>query len=45
MSDLIFKFGMQIEFDKNKDEINIDKHGYSLECAVDILYSLLLLQK
>lgn len=41
---MIFKVGMQIEFDENKNEKNIKKHGYSLCCAVDILYSLLFLQ-
>ena len=44
MCDLFFKHEMEIEFDKNKDDINIRKHHYSLECAVDIMSSLLLLQ-
>ena len=44
VNDMIFKIGMQIEFDADKNEKNIKKHGYSLCCAVDILYSLLLMQ-
>ena len=41
---MIFKFGMQIDFDEEKDKINIKKHKYSLSCAADIIYDLLLFQ-
>jgi uncharacterized DUF497 family protein len=35
----------KVDYDPNKDEANIAKHGYSLSCAVDIIESVLLLQR
>ena len=45
MDEIIFSVGMQVEFDDEKNEINYDKHGFSLKCAQDIVESITLFGK
>ena len=35
--DQMFKFGVRICYDCEKNKQNINKHGYSLSCAQDVL--------
>lgn len=34
----------EIDYDDIKDVINIEEHGYSLECAIDVLNEIMLFQ-
>lgn len=42
MCDHIFKFGMKIVYDEDKNESNYRKHNYELACAQDVIDSLML---
>lgn len=42
MDDVIFRVGMEIIIDEEKDAINYEKHNYSLGCAKDIVNSITL---
>ena len=45
MDEIIFSVGMQVAFDDYKDEINRKKHKFSLNCAQDIVDSIILFGK
>lgn len=40
----MFKVGMRIVYDEEKNEKNIEKHQYSLNCAADIIRPIVLFQ-
>lgn len=45
MCNQIFKFGMEVVYDDEKNETNYRKHNYELACAQDIINSITLLGK
>lgn len=45
MCDQIFKIGMEVIYDDDKNETNYQKHNYELACAQDIVDSITLFGK